>query len=43
MKKLIYEQPTAEFFEVLFDESLLQGGSGNAGGDDTIVDDDNDY
>ena len=36
-KKLFYEAPDAELLVVRFEENIL---SGNPGGDDTIVDDD---
>lgn len=40
LKKQFYEAPDAELFEVRFEENIL---SGEPGGDDTIVDDDEDY
>ena len=39
-KKILYEQPSCELLIVRFEECIL---SGDAGGDDTIVDDPDDY
>ncbi len=39
-KKFIYEAPEVEQIELRFEQSLLNGSPGSAGGDDTIVDED---
>lgn len=39
-KKFFYEAPEVEQIELRFEQSLLTGSPGGAGGNDTIVDDD---